>query len=166
MKKNISHHLSYLLSCLIVLPALTGCLGEPEVETEVLITEALAFEAIGHGQRAMLDTTEVAIRDAETWATYQEQLQPLQPFEEVDFSREMVVLAALPVPTGGYGIEIDVVEKTPDSLIVGYLLSTPGSDCIATLGQGVVFQAVRVAQAEGALRFERSEEAYRCSPRR
>ena len=153
---------SLALPFLIVLTLLAGCRPDEET-TEVTLTEAFAFEVIGRGLRAALDTTEIAIRDATTWAAYQDSLRPLQPFDSVDFAQEMVLLAAVPVPSGGYSVEFETVERINDSLHVFYHLSTPDADCITPMGEAVVFQAVRVANAQAPLRFTRAREPYRCT---
>ncbi|MFQ5571851.1 MAG: hypothetical protein ACE5G0_19405 [Rhodothermales bacterium] len=158
--------LSILFSSLLPVVALIGCGPAPEDQTEVTIAEAFAFESLGWGQRATLDTTEIAIRDTETWGTYQAALRPLMPFEEVDFMQEMVLLAAVPVPSGGYSVRFELVEKANDTLTVHYVLSEPAYDCLTTVGDAVVFQAVRLAQTDGAIRFERSYESYRCTERK
>ncbi|MCH8961501.1 MAG: hypothetical protein IH820_09310, partial [Bacteroidetes bacterium] len=46
---------------------------------------------------------------------------------------------------------------------IHYRLFTPADDCRTTLGQGVVFQAVRLAHTDASLLFVREEEAYRCT---
>jgi len=153
----------HLFRFLLLTVFLAGCFGTPQQETEVSIAEALAFEPLGRGQRARLDTTELAIRDAATWAAYQDSLHPLQPFKEVNFDQEMVLLAALPVPTGGYDVRFEVIERTEEGVTIRYRLFTPADDCRTTMGQGVVFQAVRLANTAAPLHFIREEEAFRCT---
>lgn len=150
-----------LLVPLVVL-LLAGCQPE-ETPPTVTLTEAFAFEPLGRGNQARLDTAEVVLREAATWAAYQDSLRPLQPFETVDFSQEMVLLAAVPVPTGGYSVLFETVEKIADSLAVTYVLSVPGNDCITTMGASVVFQAVRVARSDAPVHFIREAEPYRCT---
>ncbi len=163
LSKSPLHRLSALFGSLLLTVLLAGCLGGPQEDTEVSIGEALAFEPIGRGQQARLDTTERAIRDAATWVAYQDSLRPLRPFKEVNFDQEMVLLAALPVPTGGYDVRFEVIERTEEGVTIRYRLFTPADDCRATLGQGVVFQAVRLANTAAPLHFIREEEAFRCT---
>jgi len=151
------------LGALLLTALLAGCLDVPEAGTEVSVTEALAFEPIGRGMQARLDTTMIAIRDAATWTAYQDSLHPLQPFKAVDFEREMVLLVALPVPSGGYDVRFQIVEKTDIGLAAGYLLFTPGDDCRVTVGASVVFQAVRLARTDEVPHFTGDREAYRCT---
>ena len=148
---------------LLLAAFVAGCLGAPEEATEVSIAEALAFEPLGRGRQAEIDTTERAIRDAATWAAYQDSLRPLVPFKAVNFEQEMVLLAALPVTTGGYDLRFEIVEQTEDGLTARYRLFTPGEDCRVTMGNGVTFQAVRLAQKDGPFRFERDQETLHCT---
>ncbi len=143
----------------------SGCLDDvPEPVPEVTFTEALAFESLGRGVSARLDTTTaVTVGDAATWSAYQDSLRPLQPFKRVDFAQEMVLLVAEPVPTGGYDLRIEAVERAENSLTVYYLLITPGNDCRPTMGAAVPFQAVRLARSDAPLRVERVTDAYRCT---
>ena len=155
-----------LLGSLLLIMLLAGCLGAPEQATEVSIAEALAFEPLGRGRQARLDSTERAIRDAATWTAYQDSLRPLQPFKKVNFEQEMVLLAALPVSTGGYDLRFEIVEQTDEGVIARYRLFSPGNDCRMTMGDGVVFQAVRLAQTDAPLRFEREQETLHCTDTR
>ena len=155
-----------LLGTLLLVAFLAGCLGTPQEDTEVSIAEALAFEPLGRGRQARIDTTEQVIRDAATWAVYQDSLRPLLPFKEVNFEQEMVLLAALPVTTGGYDLRFEIIERTEEGLTARYRLFTPGDDCRVTMGDGVAFQAVRLAQTDGPLHFEYEEETLHCTDTR
>ena len=163
VSKNPLHRLPVLFSSLLLTALLAGCFGGPQEDTEVSVATALAFEPIGRGQQARIDTTERAIRDAATWAAVQDSLRPLRPFKAVNFDQEMVLLAALPVPTGGYSVRFEVIERTDEGITIRYRLSIPADDCRATMGQAVAFQAVRLAHTDAPLHFIREEEAYRCT---
>lgn len=143
---------------------LTGCLP-PEQETEITISHVVSFVPLGRGSQARMDTTERVIYDQATWDTYTESLQPLQAFKPVDFETEMVLLAALPVPTGGYDLRFEVIEEIRGQVVARYRLFVPGVDCREIIGDTVPFQAVRVARTETPVRFERELENVRCMER-
>ena len=157
--------------CLIVLFAAAGlALGgcgqtseEGEAEAEPM---AFYFESLGRGQRAAFaDTTEVVIRDAETWARYQDLLRPVQPFEPVDFTQAMILLAAVPTSTGGYLVEFEAVEEVGDTVTASYSLTAPGRECLALPAPSVPYEVVLARRDESPVRFERRAATYPCSLR-
>ena len=155
------------LAGLLLTLLLAGCQLPEERETEVTLTEALAFEPIGRGQTASLDTTTtIAIRDETTWAAYQDSIRPAQPFSKVNFEQEMVILVAVATTSGGYSIAFESVDKGTDGLIAYYTLSEPGYDCMTTMATAFPFQAIRLAKTAGPVRFEQATESYRCTERR
>ncbi len=166
MSLTLCHRLFPLGGFLLLGMLWAGCLGTADETTEVTIAEALAFEPMGRGRQAEIDTTEIIIRDLATWTAYQDSLRPLMPFKDVNFEQEMVLLAALPVPSGGYDLRFDIVEQTEDGLTARYRLFTPDTDCRVTMGAGVAFQVIRLAQKEGPLHFERELETLNCTDTR
>lgn len=127
---------------------------------------AFYFESLGRGQRAAFtDTTEVVIRDAETWAHYQDVLRPMQPFEPVDFTQAMILLAAVPTSSGGYLVEFDAIEEAGDTVTASYLLTAPGRDCLAVPAPAVPYEVVLTRRDERPVRFERGTDTYPCSLR-
>ena len=155
-----------LFSLLLSLPFISGC-GEDEAPPPEPVEEEgepLAFETVGQGFRASLqDTVETVIRDPERWAQLSGQFRPGQPFDSVDFDQVMVLLAALPVPAGGYDLRFETVERTDTAVVAQYLFAEPGDDCMAGMGQSVPFQAVAVPRVEGPVRFVRRTGTYRCT---
>jgi len=141
----------------------SGCLGPSGPATEISFTAALSFAPLGRGTNARIDTTERIVEEADIWTVYQDSLRPIQPFKPVNFDQEMVVLAALPVPSGGYDLRFESIEIAETGATAYYRLYVPGRDCRVTVGPGVVFQAVRVARTELSFTFEREEETIRCT---
>jgi hypothetical protein len=127
-------------------------------------SDVLYFEPIARGQQATLqDSTEIAIRDAETWETYRRQLRTQGAISEVDFSQTFVLLVALPMPSGGYLVDFESVEELDGTIIASYLVTLPGDDCMTAMGRTVPFQAVMVRLADGELRFQRRVERVPCT---
>ncbi len=148
----------------LIMAALTGAGCAERAEVIVEETELLPYESIGVGANARLsDTTEVLLYTPEAWDAYREKLQSVGPFRPVDFTQEMVVLVAVPVPSGGYSVEIGSVEKKADGIEVDYILYEPRNDCITVEGVAVPYQAVKARRAEGAVRFVRHTEPFPCT---
>src|SRR6476646_3051450 len=82
--------------------------------------------------------TRVVVRDAVTWQAVWHQIylriSPVPPVPAIDFSRQMVVVAALGSrSTGGYSILLDgATEAANDGIAVTVNSSSPGSNCIVT----------------------------------
>ena len=143
---------------------LAACGLQPRPETEISVSEALAFAPLGRGAQSRTGTTELAILDADTWRAYADSLHPIFPFDSVRFDQEMVLLAALEVPRGGYDLRFELVERVGDALLARYRVYVPGDDCRVTVGGGTVFQAVRLARTEGRIEFKLETELLDCSP--
>lgn len=161
------------LNCAKAIPALLlltiiGCSksDEPEAPPEqpVEITGAVVFEPLGTGFAGTLtDTTEAVYHSLDDWYEVAEQLTPLKDFPAIDESQMIVLLAAVPTPTGGYSVEFVTAETTEEEIIVTYELSVPGYDCITTAGLSLAFQAATIPKTDLPIRFVRNEKYYSCS---
>lgn len=150
------------LLLILALPALTGCLDDAEVTIDVDL-EPLPFERIARGPRASLnDTLEVAIENSDRWNELKSALNvPVD--RTIDFDQVMVLLAAVPVPSGGYDVQIYSVEASDEQVIVQYALGVPAEDCITTMGQIAPFDAVIVRRDDRPVVFKRIQEEIRCT---
>jgi hypothetical protein len=109
------------------------------------------------------------IQDSTTWATvWTEAWSPhstTPALPEVDFSLEMVVLAAMgEQSTGGYAIDVQDVTQTQDVLNVTVVERTPGLNCAVTLAFTQPFAARRVSRFDGPVHFVEQEIISDCSP--
>ena len=146
---------------------LTGCYVAPEQELELAPwPEMLQCASIGWGHHAPLDSNHVTARVIATgteWAAYQDSLQPLLPFHPVDFSTQMVILVATPVPTEGYALRIQLVESFEDTTTVTYRLFMPAEDCRVADLPGNAFDVVRLNRNTQPVQFVEETEALKCS---
>ena len=145
----------------VLLLLLFGCnVPEPAAEDE---SEPLYFETIGRGQTgAGRDTIETVVASVEDWDRLRAAVQPLAPFESVDFTQTMVALIALPSESGGYTIEVETVELLDGVVRINYLVSEPGMDCITPTALALPFQAILFRRADGDVKFVRRTEKYLC----
>ncbi len=154
------------LACCFCLPmALAAC--EPGQDPDAISpSTAVYFEALMRGQSAAFaDSVEMVVRDAEQWEALQSRLETLLPMPDVDFSSTMVLLVAIPTPTGGTNILFESVEDDGQTWIATYSIGMPARDCRAIDGIAVPFQAVIVPQSDRPVRFEHSIEPYPCTMR-
>lgn len=158
-----------MLSALLLCSTLSaGCSPEAEEETQEE-PESLYFEPIGYGQRASIsDTLELAFRDHASWVAYRDSLDPIAPFDTVDFSQAIVLLVALPQLTSGHSIEMVSVDRFETHVVAEYVVNIPSEDCLTAYSENVPFQAVLVRRTELPVTFTHTTEEYRCTfgPRR
>ncbi|QXD16647.1 protease complex subunit PrcB family protein [Rhodocaloribacter litoris] len=148
---------------LVLLVLAAGCRRD-DAEVIVEDVELLPFENVGVGPNARLsDTTGVVLYTPEAWEAYRTRLHAAGPFKPVDFTQEMIVLVAVPVPSGGYGVEVEAIEKKEDVIEVHYVLYTPERGCITVEGPAVPYQAVKARRATGEARFIHRREPLPCT---
>lgn len=98
------------------------------------------------------------IRDQGEWAGVWSRLvgpfEPKPALPAIDFTRDMVVVAAMGTrPTGGYGIRIDGVYGAGDRLYVVVVETSLDSACITTPAITAPVTAVRVARSDQRAAF-------------
>jgi len=142
---------------------LAGCMTTQESDIAIEAYLPLPFEEVGRGRNATTDTLHRAILSLAEWQALSDSLYPLVPFKTVDFELEMLLIAALPVPSGGFDLRFEEVEDAQDTLIARYRLYTPGADCRITMAPGNVFQVVRLTHRTTPVTFERTEESADCT---
>ncbi|NND73005.1 MAG: hypothetical protein HKN43_15635 [Rhodothermales bacterium] len=153
-------------SILVVALLASACSPKQSTDDTDDVMTALVIENLGRGHSGSLtDTTEAVYRTPAQWRPVAETLSPLEPFPEFDTTQYMVLLAAIPTPSGGFQVQFESVEATEEELIATYELSVPGHDCLTITALSVAFQAVAVPRYDLPVRFEREERYYSCSTR-
>lgn len=168
MSSAILRFAVYLVAAVSTL-IVSGCNDQQPAVDLGIQGEAFYFQPIGQGQSGLLsDTVEVALRTPEEWAAYRDSLNPVAPFDSVDFSQSIVLLVALPQMASGYAVEFTSVLVTDSVAVAEYLVDVPAEDCLMAFAETLPFQVVLVRRTELPFKFVRSEEEYRCTfgPRR
>jgi hypothetical protein len=116
---------------------------------------------------AISDSLRLVIRDTEAWRKVWERIyqtqSPTPPLPEIDFSREMLIVAALGGrPTGGYGIVVDRAYERGDRLEVIVRKQTPGKTCLNTQAVTHPVDIVRLPKTERSVVFRETEVAHVC----
>ena len=144
---------------------IVGCVSQPEMDLDIVETEAVYFETIGQGETSLFtDTTRIAIRDQGNWDTSRENMKTVLPFPEIDFSQLMAVVVAVPMPVRGVTVQVQSVEVVEDEMVVSYLMGVPGDDCRGNDQPSVPFQVIMLPQQpQRPIRFEEAIEEYRCT---
>lgn len=110
----------------------------------------------------------LVVRDAaawkDVWGRVSAGMTPAPVPPQVDFAREMLIVAALGErPTGGYGIVIDSAEMRSGGLFVTIRTMAPGKGCVVTLAVTQPVDIARVPRHEGQVAFEDRAELRDCS---
>lgn len=107
---------------------------------------------------AFTEPSRLVVRDeaawAEAWATIHGTVSDPPPLPTVDFTSEMILVAALgPRSSGGYTVTFSAVAPVGDGLRATVQETAPGPGCVtaAVITSPVV--AVRVPRVEGAVQF-------------
>jgi hypothetical protein len=158
--------------CTVVLTVLCAC-SKSEVTATLpgkaipiirLRSEPYSFAFVSGMDRP----ARLMIRDAATWQAVWTQIHrgssPLSPPPTIDFSREMVVVAALGThSSGGYGILVDgasVVDTDGTAIAVRSI--SPGPDCGVTAAFTEPVDIARMQRRDGTVTFVERSEVTSC----
>jgi hypothetical protein len=145
---------------------LSACSGlEPEPIGPELPLTRLRAEPYSFTFYSGLDSPQrLVVRDDASWQTLWNEIHsrgtPVPPVPAIDFSREMIVVAAMGTrSTGGYGILLESAsEYGTDGIAISVLSISPGSNCGVTLAFTTPVDIARLPLHPGPVRFiERGE---------
>lgn len=124
--------------------------GEARITGTAVATQVL-LDAADSGIR---ERARVVLRDQAEWRAFWNAAMakrlPVPEVPAVDFSRDMVLAAALGVrSTGGHDIMVSEVRRDDDGLSVRVLEISPDPGCLVTQALTAPVVAVRVPRAEG-----------------
>lgn len=90
------------------------------------LAQTVPFTNVASGVSSQIDEPrEVIIRTQADWQTFWK-THSTQPAPVVDFSRSIVAGVFLGMrPTGGYGVTIRTVRRTPAGAVIEYVSNTP-----------------------------------------
>jgi PrcB C-terminal len=120
------------------------------------------FFRSGYRERARL-----VIRGAAEWADAWRELwagaSPAPPLPAVDFSREMVFVAAMgEQPSGGHSIAVASAAVEGGRLRVKVVETSPGPDCMVTMALTQPAAAVRLPRFDGPVEFAEGKAVEAC----
>ena len=160
--------------------AAAGCAGSPSLQDAPPLDEqrpvqegalpltrlraepyALTFSS------GMTDSARIVVRDAETWRQVWSRIwrnhSPGHALPAIDFSREMVVVAALSGrPTGGYNILVESAYQRADHVEVVIRKTSPGRNCGTTQALTEPVDAARIPATTQPVRFRESHSFHQC----
>lgn len=109
----------------------------------------------------------LVIRDALTWQEVWNRIylreSPIPPLPEIDFSREMIVVAAMGSHgTGGYGILLTGASESAAGIEVAVHSTSPGPNCFTTQAFTQPVDVGRIPLRQGAVHFVERSEVSNC----
>jgi hypothetical protein len=107
------------------------------------------------------------IRDSEDWLAMWAKMvgpeAPKPPVPDVDFSKYMIVLAAMgQKPTGGYSVAIDGVYQSKSYLYASVTETSPGRNCVVTQALTTPVDAVLVPLSDSPIVFVEETAVDNC----
>ena len=159
-----------MLRNLAIVPIILACaasISDPPSGKSIPVTRlsttpySFSFYS-GLGQPARL-----VIRDDATWhsawASIWSGTTPTPAIPNVDFTKEMVILAALGSrPTGGYGIVVDSAMMTSNGLAVWIGTTSPGPQCITTQAFTSPVDIARIQRIDAPVGFVDVPKVVQC----
>ena len=109
----------------------------------------------------------IVVRDASTWQSLWTQIyqgrSPVPPLPAIDFSSDMLVVAALGSrSSGGYMILIDGASGEGSNVIVAVRSISPGQGCGVTGALTQPVDIARLPRRDGDVRFLERAEVRKC----
>ena len=114
----------------------------------------------------LLTAQRTIVRDEAAWRTTWSSIwrtTPVPDLPPVDFTREMVVVAALGQrPTGGFSIYIDSATAQESGVQIRIRTVSPGPRCGTTQAITEPVDVARVTRRDGSVTFEEVAETTNC----
>jgi hypothetical protein len=116
------------------------------------------------------DSARIVVRDSatwdETWRTLHRPFIPPPPVPPVNFSREMVIVAALGArPTEGYEIVFESAREDTSGIEVDVRVSEPARGCPVAAAVTQPVDLARIAATGRAIRFRQRNVVVPCGVR-
>lgn len=116
------------------------------------------------------DSTETVVRDSVVWrALWERVTAPIFPkprLPDVDFRREMIVVAAMGRrPSGGYDIVIDSAAESANGIEVVVRRTIPGERCLTSAAVTQPIDLARIPARPKPVRFRELEQSVPCGGR-
>lgn len=151
----------------VLVTASTGSISHPPTGTRIPLARlsstpfSLSFySGIGLPER-------LVVRDNATWhtvwASIWSRTTPMPATPNVDFTKEMVIVAALGSrSTGGYSIVVDSATETSAGLVVWIGTSSPGARCVTTQAFTAPVDVARIQRIDEPVGFVDVPKVVQC----
>jgi hypothetical protein len=140
----------------------------PRPEGDVIPVTRLRVEPYTFTYNSGLtDSARIVVQDANTWAATWTAIwsrhSPQPALPTIDFSQEMLVVAALGTrSSGGYGIFVDSAYQRADHIEVVIRKVSPGSRCIVTAALSAPVDVARLPRSSQPVRYRERSVVRNC----
>lgn len=125
-------------------------------------SDARAYEWISGYQ----EPTTLVVRDGNTWRATWNQVyasqNPVPPLPAIDFSAEMIVVAALGIVPAGPDIILTGASATNGGVTVDVAITSAGSNCVTPAVQTSPVDLARMPRRDGEVLFAASRAVRQC----
>lgn len=140
----------------------------PTLPSDAVSVQFASVDEIGSVIGGPAEPARMVIRDEQAWLDFWHAMTsvvvPAPDPPTIDFSQEMVVVAALGrQPTGGYAIAIEGVYESDGQLFVDVHETSPGTSCLLTQVITAPVTGVRVPASQEAVQFMERESTQDCN---
>jgi len=144
----------------VVLIACAGSISVPLARLSSTPSSLSFYGGIGRPER-------LVVRDNATWHTVWASIwsgtAPMPATPNVDFTKEMVIVAALGSrSTGGYSIVVDSAMATSAGLVVWIGTSSPGARCVTTQAFSAPVDVARIQRIDEPVGFVDVPKVVQC----
>lgn len=164
------HAVLSIASCVL---AMSGCVSsggedgsqpEPPMSVQQLDSALASYYRHSSGYP---DSARLVIKTADEWARVWNRIVsnhgPKPPVPEIDFAKEMVLVAAMGTrATGGFSIEIEAVDRDSSSITASVRKRSPGNTCGTTAALTAPVAIVRIPRSDKPVRFVEENIATSC----
>jgi hypothetical protein len=156
-----------VLVCALLLAACSSP-TRPDESQSLTVTRLQSGELSFSYYSGITESRRLVVRDQAAWQQVWNDIYkftfPAPALPAVDFTREMVIVAALGQrPTGGFSIFIDGATETANGVTINVRSVSPGAGCAVTLALTNPVDIARVSRRDGTVAFAETSATQNCN---
>ena len=157
--------------CIVIIAVLviaaTGSVSDPPTGTRIPLARLSSTPLSLSFYSGIRQPERLVVRDSATWhavwASIWSGTTPMPATPNVDFTKEMVIVAALGSrSTGGYSIVVDSAMANSAGLIVWIGSSSPGAQCVTTQAFTAPVDVARIQRIDEPVGFVDVPKVVQC----
>lgn len=156
-----------VLLCALLLAACSSPSG-PDASQPLTVTRLRSGTLSFSYNSGLTESQRLVVRDQATWQQVWNDIYkftfPAPALPAIDFTRDMVIVAALgQKPTGGYSIFIDGATETANRVTINIRAVSPGPGCAVTLALTNPVDIARITRRDATVAFAETATTQNCN---